>query len=152
MLFNMMFSAMLSDAFCCDEETSIRIRYRTDGRLFNLRRLQAKTKVKEYSVHDFLFAFDCTLNTATEALIQQSMNRFSTACRNSGLTISTKKTEILHQPAPQKTYMEPTSTAEEEILKAVDHFTYLGCTLSRSVNIHEKVDTHIAHASSAFGR
>ncbi|KAJ1182086.1 hypothetical protein NDU88_007281 [Pleurodeles waltl] len=49
MLFSMMFSAMLSDAFCDDKETSIKIRYRTDGRLFNLRRLQAKTTVEEDS-------------------------------------------------------------------------------------------------------
>ncbi|KAJ1154030.1 hypothetical protein NDU88_006787 [Pleurodeles waltl] len=38
-LFSMMFSAMLSNAFCDDEETSIKIRYRTDSRLFNLWRL-----------------------------------------------------------------------------------------------------------------
>ncbi|KAJ1109670.1 hypothetical protein NDU88_007030 [Pleurodeles waltl] len=83
MLFSMMFSAMLSNAFCDDEETSIKTRYRTCGRLFNLRRLQAKTKVKD----------DCPLNAATEANMQKSMNHFSTACRNFGLTISIKKIE-----------------------------------------------------------
>ncbi|KAJ1178652.1 hypothetical protein NDU88_003894 [Pleurodeles waltl] len=46
-LLSMMFSAMLSDAFCSDEETSIKSRYKTDGRLSNLHRLQAKTKVEE---------------------------------------------------------------------------------------------------------
>ncbi|KAJ1090062.1 hypothetical protein NDU88_003202 [Pleurodeles waltl] len=101
-LFSMMISAMLSDAFCDDEETSINIRYRTDGRLFNLRRLQAKIKVEEDSVSDFLFADDCALNGATEDQMQQSMNCFFTACKNFGLTISTKKTEVLHQPAQQK--------------------------------------------------
>ncbi|KAJ1091846.1 hypothetical protein NDU88_004961 [Pleurodeles waltl] len=102
-LFSMTFSAMLSDAFCNDKETSIKIRYRNDGRLFNLQRLQAKTKFEEHPVCDFLFADDCTLNAAREAQMQQSMNCFSTACRNFGLTISTKETEVLHQPAPQKT-------------------------------------------------
>ncbi|KAJ1217127.1 hypothetical protein NDU88_004722 [Pleurodeles waltl] len=53
------------DAFCDDEETSIKIRYRTDGRLFNLWRLQAKTKVEE-EVRNFLFTDDCALNAATE--------------------------------------------------------------------------------------
>ncbi|KAJ1151470.1 hypothetical protein NDU88_004250 [Pleurodeles waltl] len=120
---SMMFSALLSDAFCDDEETSFKVRYRTDGRLYNLRRLQAKTKVEEYSVRYFLFADDCAVNTPTEAQTQQSMNSFSTACRNFSLTISTKNTEELHQPAPQKTYTEPTSTAEGKILKAVDKFT-----------------------------
>ncbi|XP_062905812.1 craniofacial development protein 2-like, partial [Mobula hypostoma] len=41
-LFSMVFSAMLTDAFHNYEE-GIHIRYRTDGRLFNLRRLQAVT-------------------------------------------------------------------------------------------------------------
>ncbi|KAJ1164533.1 hypothetical protein NDU88_004970 [Pleurodeles waltl] len=54
----MMFLVMLSDAFCDDKETNIKIRYRTDGRLFNLRRLQAKTKVEEDSVCYFLFTDD----------------------------------------------------------------------------------------------
>ncbi|KAJ1154581.1 hypothetical protein NDU88_007327 [Pleurodeles waltl] len=48
-LFSMKFSAMLSVTFCEYEETSIKIRYRT-GRLFNLWRLQAKTKAEEDSV------------------------------------------------------------------------------------------------------
>ncbi|KAJ1208472.1 hypothetical protein NDU88_003858 [Pleurodeles waltl] len=147
-----MFLTILSCAFCDDEETSIKIRYGTDGRLFNLWRLQAKTKVEEDSVCDFQFTDDCALNAATEAQMQQRMSCFSTAYRNVGLTFSTKKTEVLHQPALQKTYAETTIIAEGEILKAVDKFTYLSSTLSRSVNINSEVDTRIANASSAFGQ
>ena len=44
-LFSMMFSAMLMDAFQ-DSDTGFPIRYRFDGKIFNLRRLQAKTKVQ----------------------------------------------------------------------------------------------------------
>ena len=44
-LFSMMFSAMLMDAFE-DSATSFPLRYRFDGKIFNLRRLQAKTKVQ----------------------------------------------------------------------------------------------------------
>jgi hypothetical protein len=86
-LFSMMFSAMLSDAFRDDDKTNIKIRYRYDGTLFNLRRLQSKSKVKEYSVRDFLRADDCALNAATADQMQQSMNHFSTACKHFGLTI-----------------------------------------------------------------
>ena len=50
-----MFSAMLSEAFR-DDDDGITIRYRTDGKLLNLRRLQAKSKVKETTVRDLLFA------------------------------------------------------------------------------------------------
>ena len=41
----MIFSAMLTDAFQ-DGDNGIRIRYPFDGKLFNLRRLQAKSKVQ----------------------------------------------------------------------------------------------------------
>ncbi|KAL1263555.1 hypothetical protein QQF64_006294 [Cirrhinus molitorella] len=45
-LFRMMFSAMLSDAFQ-NSSLGVSLRYRTDGKLFNLQRLQAVTKIKE---------------------------------------------------------------------------------------------------------
>ena len=44
-LFSIMFSAMLMDAFQ-DSDTGFPIRYRFDGNIFNLRRLQTKTKVQ----------------------------------------------------------------------------------------------------------
>ena len=45
-LFSMMFSAMLTDAFQ-DGDNGISIRYRFDWKLFNLRRLQAKSKGRQ---------------------------------------------------------------------------------------------------------
>ena len=53
-LFSMMFSAMLTDAFQ-DGDNGIPIRYRFDGKLFNLRRLQAKSKVQTEMLDEFLF-------------------------------------------------------------------------------------------------
>ncbi|XP_076045549.1 uncharacterized protein LOC143027826 [Oratosquilla oratoria] len=91
-------------------------------------RLQAKTKVHEAIASDFLFADDCALNASTQADMQRSIDLFTRACDDFGLTISTNKTEVLHQPAP--------STV----------------TLSRSINIDEEVTFRIAKASTAFGR
>ena len=150
-LFSIMFSAMLTDAFQ-DSDPGINIRYRTDGGLFNLRRLKAKTKVHVDKLHDFLFADDCALNAGSIEDMQRSVNQFSTACNNFGLTINTKKTEVMYQSAPQKSYQEPTVTVNGQNLAAVDKFTYLGSTLSRNVNIDDEVDSRIAKASSAFGR
>ena len=150
-LFSIMFSAMLSDAFR-DKDMGISIRYRMDGSVFNLRRLQAKTKVSEDSINDLLFADDCALNATSEANMQQSADIFSEACSNFGLTISTKKTEVMHQPAPGKQYIEPNININGQRLNVVDKFTYLGSTLSRNVVIDDEINTRLAKASAAFGR
>jgi len=94
-LFSMVFAAMLTDAFQ-NYEYGISLRYRTDERIFNPRRLQAITKVKETVIRDFLFADDCALNVRTKEKMQHELDRFSSACDNFGLTISTTKTEVMH--------------------------------------------------------
>ena len=79
--------------------------------------LQALPKLyaQNFHVHVF-FACDlvhdvhliCSLPLITHIL--GDMERMSQACtcNNHGPTISTKKTEIVHQPAPGKPYNEPT--------------------------------------------
>ena len=84
--------------------------------------------------------------------MQYSMDLFSNACSNFGLTISTKKTEVMYQPAPKNLYQEPTVTVNGQRLATVDKFVYLGSTLSRSVHIDDETHARIAKASSAFGR
>ena len=111
--------------------------------------LKANTKVKITTLRELLFADDCALNRNTEAGMQQCVNHFSRACDNFGFTISTKNTEVMHQPAPRKMYHEPHIY---EPLKATDYFTYLGSTLSREANIDVEVNNILSKANSAFGR
>ena len=150
-LFSMMFSAMLMDAFQ-DSDTGFPIRYRFDGNIFNLRRLQAKTKVQTDVLDELLYADDMDKNASTEAKMQRAMDQVSQSCDNYDLTISTKKTEVVHQPAPGKPYNEPTITVNGQKLKVVDKFTYLESTLSRAVHIDDEITARIAKASVAFGR
>ena len=84
--------------------------------------------------------------------MQGAVDRMSKACDNFQLTISTKKTEVVHQPAPGKPYSEPTITVNGQKLQVVDKFTYLGSTLSRAVHIDDEVTARTAKASVAFGR
>ena len=86
---------MLFGAFS-GSDNGIDIRYRSDTSVFNLKRLQAKTKVNMDVVNEFLFADDCAVNATTKANLQNSVDKFSRACDNFDLTISRKKTEMMH--------------------------------------------------------
>ena len=130
----MMFSAMLKDAFQ-DVDASFPIRYRFDGKLLNLRRLQAKSKVQTDVVDKLLQADDLAENAKSEEKMQGAVDRMSKACDNFQLTSSTKKTEV----APGKQYSEPTITVNGQKLQVVDKFTYLGSTLSIAVHIDDEV-------------
>ena len=150
-LFSMVFAAMLHDA-SQDNDDGIQLKYRTYRGVFNLRRLKAKTKVEVATLRELLFADDCTLNSNTEAEMQQCMNHCSRACDNFVFSISTKATEVIQQPAPLKMYHEPHIFVNDEPLKATDSFTYLGSTLSREANIDVEVNNILSKANSAFVR
>ena len=150
-LFSMVFAAMLHDA-SHDNEDGIQLKYGTYGGVFNLRRLKSNTKVKIATLRELLFADDCPPKSNSEAEMQQCVNHFSRACDNFGFTISTKKTEVMHQPVPRKMYHEPHIFVNDEPLKATGSFTYLGSTLSREANIDVEVNNRLSKANSAFGR
>ncbi|MEW8548461.1 MAG: hypothetical protein AB2693_33580 [Candidatus Thiodiazotropha sp.] len=106
-LFIMMFSVMLSDAFQ-DGDEWMSIRYRFDGGLFILRRLQAKNKGHKKVLDKCLFADDMAKTTSTK--MQVSMDRMSQVRDKYDLKISTKNSDVVYQPAPEKPYNEPTIT------------------------------------------
>ena len=77
-LFSVMFSAMLTDAFQ-DVDAGFPIRYRFDGKLLKLRRLQAKSKVQTDVVDKLLYA---EKNAKSEENMQGAVDRMSKACDN----------------------------------------------------------------------
>ena len=94
---------------------------------------------------ELLYADDLAKNAKSETTMQGGMDRISQACDNFDLTISTKKIEVVHQPAPGKPYSEPTITVNGHKLQ-VDKFTYLGSTLSRAVHIDDEVTARTTKA------
>ena len=89
-LFSMMFYAMLTAAFQ-DGDNGIPIRYHFDGKLFNLRRLQAKSKVQTEVLDEFLFANDMANGTLRKEKMQKGVDQVSGSCDRYDLTISIKK-------------------------------------------------------------
>ncbi|KAI8499112.1 hypothetical protein Bbelb_228760 [Branchiostoma belcheri] len=150
-LFAIFFSMMLKEAKE-DLTEGIYIRFRTDGSVFNLRRLLAHTKTLEELILDLLFADDCALLAHTEAALQAVVSHFATACKAFGLTISLKKTEVMYQKPPRETYVHPQISIEDHPLNAVEHFTYLGSVISNDATVTKDVDSRLGKASSSFGR
>ena len=83
-LFTLFSAATLGEALPSSAEM-ILIRFRTDSGIFNIRRLQAKTKVYLQLVRDLLFADVCgALCAHTEDHLQILMNHFSAVAGNFG--------------------------------------------------------------------
>ena len=152
-LFSIMFTGMLKIAFQ-DNTDCIVVDWRTDGGgLFNLNRLKAKTRVCQAFLRDFLFADDCGLNTDSQAAMQRTMDKFSEACDAFGLTISIKKTEVLHQPAPGSPSDQepPVIMVKGQPLRTVNKFVYLGSALTSDAQLDAEVSNQIAKACAYFG-
>ena len=134
-----------------DLPDGIYIRFRTDGSLFNLRRLLAHTKTIEELITELLFTYDYVLFAHTEESLQHNVNRFSDAAKNFGLIISLTKTEVLYQP-PIRVAYSPHISIDGTNLNAVEHFTYLGSIFSNDPTVSKDLGNHLSKASSSFGR
>ena len=66
--------------------------------------------------------------------------------------MNTKRTGVTHQPASLKQNVKPTGTVKIQRLEAVNKFTYLGSTLSRTAQVDDEVNIRIAKASVTFGK
>ena len=148
-LFSNFFSIMLREAKE-DLPHGIYIRFRTDGSLFNLRHLLARTQTTEKLITELLFADDCALLAHTEEALQHVVNCFSDAAKNFSLTISLKKTEVMYQPPPREAYSPPHISINGTNLNAVEYFTYLGSVISSDATVNKNLDNPLSKVSSSF--
>ena len=146
-LFGIYFAALLRHAFL-DSQDGIYIRTREDGSLYNLARLKSKRYTTEALIKDLLYADDAAIVAHDNDTLQHMMNNLSEACKLFSLTISVKKTETLSQG----TEMPANITLNGEALKNVDKFTYLGSTISASLNLDEELNSRIGKAATAFSK
>ncbi|XP_076049332.1 uncharacterized protein LOC143030010 [Oratosquilla oratoria] len=92
-LFGIYFTVMLKHAFGGPKE-GIYLYTRLDGKLYNLDRLRAKTKIRKVLIRDLLFADDVALVAHSKQDLQTLLNTFSKACGDFKLIIILKKTNI----------------------------------------------------------
>ena len=152
LLFAIFFAVMLKHAFP-DSSYGIPLTYRYSGGLFNNQRMKAKTLIKMTKVLDLLFADDCALVTHSLMEMQEVADTFSAACKAFGLTISTKKTELVFQPPPNYSgATKPQLQIEGTSINLTEEFTYLGSKITNKATLNAEVITRISRASSRFGR
>ena len=146
-LFGIFFALVLKHAFGNSTE-GVYLRTRSDGKLFNISRLKAKTKVREVLIRDMLFADDAAVATHREDELQTLMDKFSSACDDFGLTISIKKTNVL----AQETDLPPSIRINNQELDVVHQFTYLGSTITDNLSLDTELDRRIGKATSTMAR
>ena len=146
-LFGILFSLLLRYAFRQSED-GIYLHSRSDGGLFNLARLRAKTKIRKVLIREMLFADDAALTAHTEAALQELINCFAHACTEFGLMISIKKTNILGQDVSSA----PSISIGDNTLEVVESFTYLGSTISGNLSLDTELNSRIGKASAAMAR
>ena len=74
------------------------------------------------------------------------MDRFSVACKDFGLTISLKKTNVMVQGSET----QPNITIDDYQLENVDEFTYLGYTLCSNLSLDSEIDKRIGKAATTL--
>ena len=129
-LFGIFFSLLLNHAFGTSTE-GVYMHTRSDGKLYNIARLRAKTKIRKTTIRDMLFADDAAVTAHTEHDLQQLMELFSHACCDFGLTISLKKTNVMGQDEDTS----PVITIANYRLEVVHEFTYLGSTITDNTEV-----------------
>ncbi|XP_061884956.1 uncharacterized protein LOC133635724 [Entelurus aequoreus] len=134
--------------------SGVLVDYRLDGSLFNIRRLQAATKVKTVNIVELQYADDCAFVAHTSEALQATLTAAVKAYSRLGLTVNTVKTEVLCQwnsPPPTRP-PSPVFNIDDKPLAIVPDFKYLGSILSENCSMDNDVQNRIRSASASFGR
>ena len=138
---------MLKHAFGSVTE-GIYLRTRWDGKLFNLSRLRAKSKVQLKCLCDFLFTDDAAVTAHSAEDLQQLRTHFSKTCRDFGLTISPKKTQVMGQDVD----VPPSISIFNHELDIAHDFVYLGSTIFDSLSHDTELNKRIGQAAVTMSR
>ena len=147
MYFSIFFSLLLRHAFGSSDD-GVYLHTRSDGNLFNLSRLRAKSKIRSVLIRELLFADDARLAAHSEEALQRLITSFANACKEFGLTISLKKIEVMGQDVSEV----PHITIEDHALGVTDTFTYLGSKISSNLSLDAKLNARIGKAASTMAK
>ena len=150
-LLQLLFGNLLHFTFKHDFKTStdgVYLHSRSDGHLFNISRLCAKTMTRRVTISNLLFADDVAMASHQLDGLQRLMAKFSDACNFFSLTISQKKTQVMGQATPAP----PCITINEEELKVVHQFQYLGFTTTDTLLLDVELSKCIGKSSTTLSK
>ena len=93
-----------------------------------------------------MFADDAAVATHTQEELLLLMDCFSQACKDFGLTISLKKTNVLRHD----TEAPPVIIIDDYELDAVCQFTYLGSAITDNLSLDSEIDKLVGKAASTL--
>ena len=145
-LFGIFFSLSLSHAFSESEKTEC----------FSIRDLtvscstcpacEPRQGVRQLLLREMLFADDAALSFHTQEGLQRLVNCLAHACREFGLIISLKKTNVMGQDVGEA----PSISIGDYTLEVVEDFTFLGSTISSKLSLESEINKRISKAESAM--
>ena len=125
---------------------SIKVRFRYDGDLFDLRRLKSKTKIFTKYIREAQYADDIAIFTNDGTALQCLLSAYSNLSLKMGLTINIKKTETMIVGEQLNFYIDGHK------LKRVDRFKYLGSYVTKDCKLDDEITARIQATSFAMGR
>ena len=131
-------AVLLKHAFGSATE-DIYLRNRYDGKLFNLFRLRAMSKVELKYQRDFLFLPMTQLSLPTQL-----------RASNSSRTALARPAEISDSPSVmgEDVNSPPSNTISDHKLEVVHDFVYLGSTISDTLSLDSELNTRIGKAAT----
>ena len=127
---------------------SIKVRFRYDGDLFDLRRLMSKTEIFTKYIREAQYADDIAIFTNDGTALQSLclLSAYSNPSLRMALRINIKKTETMTVGEQLDFYID------EHKLKRVDRFKYLGSSVTKGCKLDEEITARIQASSCAMGR
>ena len=102
------------------------------------------------AIIDLQYADDVVSVSCSPGTMQHTLNLIADTYNRAGLVVNTTKTEVLIMKDPPQ---DPTTfSINNENLKNVTHFPYLGSVLTETCDITNEVHKRIGLASASFGR
>ena len=125
---------------------TIKVRFRYDGNLFDLRRLKSKSKIFMKYIREAQYADDIAIFSDSSTGMQLLLSAYNDMAKKMGLSINITKTETICIGPLVDFYIDG------EKLKNVKRFKYLGSFVTDDCSMKEELTSRIQAVSCAYGR